>query len=55
MKEMETIGIIGLGRMGGNLTTDIIATRVSYQQFSSALNFRTVDDIKTVIEWNGTD
>ncbi|ARS38058.1 MULTISPECIES: glucose 1-dehydrogenase [Pontibacter] len=39
----------------GNLTTNIITTRVSYQQFSSALNFRSVDDIKTVIEWNGTD
>ena len=35
----------------GSLVDDIITTRVSYLEFEKALNFRSVDDIKTVIEW----
>ncbi|HYF67627.1 MAG TPA: glucose 1-dehydrogenase [Ohtaekwangia sp.] len=31
---------------------EIITTRINYKRFKEALDFRSVDDIKTVIEWN---
>lgn len=35
----------------GDLMDEIITTRVNYKDFRRALDFRSVDDIKTVIEW----
>lgn len=35
----------------GSLMDEMITTRVSYNKFQQALDFRSVDDIKTVIEW----
>lgn len=35
----------------GTLMDEIITTRVSYRDFRKALDFRSIDDIKTVIEW----
>lgn len=35
----------------GTLIDEIITTRVSYREFRQALEFRSVDDIKTVVEW----
>ena len=35
----------------GSLMDEIITTRVSYREFRKALDFRSIDDIKTVIEW----
>jgi threonine dehydrogenase-like Zn-dependent dehydrogenase len=37
----------------GSVIDEIVTTRVPYQQFTTALDLRSVDDIKTVIEWNG--
>lgn len=37
----------------GSLVDEIITTRVSYHKFQDALDFRSSDDIKTIIEWNG--
>jgi threonine dehydrogenase-like Zn-dependent dehydrogenase len=34
-----------------DVVNTIITTRVSYKEFERALHFRSVDDIKTVIEW----
>lgn len=36
----------------GNLIDEIITTRLHYNQFDLAINQRSEDDIKTVIEWN---
>jgi hypothetical protein len=32
---------------------ELITTRVPYSDFMKALEFRSVDDIKTVVEWEG--
>jgi len=34
------------------LMDEIITTRVSYKEFKQALDFRCIDDIKTVIQWD---
>jgi glucose 1-dehydrogenase len=36
----------------GSLMEELITTRISYREFREALNVRSVDDIKTVIEWD---
>lgn len=36
----------------GGLMDELITTRISYKEFQSALDFRSVDDIKTVVEWS---
>jgi threonine dehydrogenase-like Zn-dependent dehydrogenase len=35
----------------GNLIDQIITTRIGHEQFRNAIDFRSVDDIKTVIQW----
>ena len=35
----------------GLLMEEIITTRISYREFQKALEIRSVDDVKTVIEW----
>lgn len=37
----------------GSLMDELITTRIGYKEFQSALDFRSVDDIKTVVEWGG--
>lgn len=36
----------------GNVINELITTRINYTEFDRALNFRSPDDIKTVIVWN---
>jgi threonine dehydrogenase-like Zn-dependent dehydrogenase len=37
----------------GSVMEELITTRVPYSDFMKALEFRSVDDIKTVVEWEG--
>ena len=36
----------------GDLVDELITTRLSYHQFMEALNQRSDDDIKTVVQWS---
>lgn len=36
----------------GTVIEDLITTRISYREFEKALNFRSPDDIKTVVTWD---
>lgn len=35
----------------GDVMNEIITTRIRYENFNQALNFRSQDDIKTVVVW----
>jgi hypothetical protein len=39
-------------KMWGGVMEDFVTTRVPYTEFVKALDFRSVDDIKTVVEWS---